>query len=64
MPVLKPPWQNQILLSLPAIFRTPKRDALETHSDCRDGEVNASLIRSAASLGRKQYGTKIREEDD
>jgi hypothetical protein len=45
-------------------FVVPKRDALEVHSDGRRGEVNASSIRSAGSLGRKQYGSKIREEDD
>jgi hypothetical protein len=36
---------------LTAIFVVSKRDALEVHSDCRGGEVDASSIRSAGSLG-------------
>ena len=31
------------------------------NSVCRGGEVDASSIRSAGSLGRKQYCSKIRE---
>src|SRR5215470_1291494 len=59
---IKPPRQKSAsCCCYSRFFVVPKRDALEVHSDCRGGEVDASLISSAGSLGRKQYCSKIRE---